>query len=207
MKALLVVLVTASLAPVSFAQRGVSGGFGNVAHPGTPSSNFSGRTGPAFRGTVRRSGIYAAPAFVGGAFYAGDFAGTGYGYGYGYNGDASGYGYAAQAQPPVNVTVVNAPPQAPTVIINQNFGPQPDAGSSETARVYQPSYQPAANNNADTPAQPHYFLIAFKDHSVYSALAYWIEDKTMHYVTPQQTHNQASLDLIDLDFTNKLNQR
>jgi hypothetical protein len=36
-------------------------------------------------------------------------------------------------------------------------------------------------------------------------VAYWIEDKTLHYVTPQNTHNQVSLDLVDLDFTKKLN--
>ena len=41
---------------------------------------------------------------------------------------------------------------------------------------------------------------------IYSALAYWVEDKTLHYVTTQNTHNQASLDLIDLTLTKNLNQ-
>ena len=199
--------------PACFAQRYTApgrvvftnpSGFGNVAFPGTgtgPQATFSYRLGQTVAGNpvgfgngARRSRVYAYPVFVGGGYYT----------------DPSAYGYAGQGQgqPPVNVTVVNAPPQVPGVVINQNFGPQqqPDTGASETTHIYQPP-PPVAGNTADAPQQPHYFLIAFKDHSVYSALAYWIEDKTLHYVTPQQTHNQASLDLIDLDFTNKLNQR
>ena len=50
-----------------------------------------------------------------------------------------------------------------------------------------------------------YYLISYKDHSVYPALAYWIEGDTLHYVTTQNTHNQASLSLIDIDQTYKLN--
>ena len=51
----------------------------------------------------------------------------------------------------------------------------------------------------------NYYLIAYRDHTVYSALAYWVEGDTLHYVTTQNTHNQASLALIDLDRTTKLN--
>jgi hypothetical protein len=51
-----------------------------------------------------------------------------------------------------------------------------------------------------------YYLIAYRNHAVYSAIAYWVEDKTLHYVTTQNTHNQASLDLIDLELTKSLNQ-
>jgi hypothetical protein len=32
-----------------------------------------------------------------------------------------------------------------------------------------------------------------------------VEDHTLHYVTTQNTHNQADLNIIDLDFTRKLN--
>ncbi|MCU1263353.1 MAG: hypothetical protein JWO80_6238 [Bryobacterales bacterium] len=212
---LALIAIPACLIPACLAQRYTApgrvvftnpSGFGNVAFPGTgtgPQATFSYRLGQTVAGNpvgygngngARRSRVYAYPVFIGGGYYT----------------DPSAYGYAGQGQgqPPVNVTVVNAPPQVPGVVINQNFGPpqQPDTGASETTHVYQPP-PPAPDNTADAPQQPHYFLIAFKDHSVYSALAYWIEDKTLHYVTPQQTHNQASLDLIDLDFTNKLNQR
>jgi hypothetical protein len=79
------------------------------------------------------------------------------------------------------------PPQPPT-IINQYFAAPPPQ-----------QVQPA-------PEEPKYFLVAYKDHSVYQVLTYWVEDKTMHYVTTNNTHNQASLDLIDLDRTKTLNQ-
>ena len=52
----------------------------------------------------------------------------------------------------------------------------------------------------------NYYLIAYKNHSVYAALAYWVEDDTLHYVTTQNTHNQASLALIDIELTKNLNQ-
>lgn len=52
-----------------------------------------------------------------------------------------------------------------------------------------------------------YYLIAYKDHSVYTALAYWMEGGVLHYVTPQNVHNQVSLDMLDLDFTKQLNAR
>lgn len=50
------------------------------------------------------------------------------------------------------------------------------------------------------------YLIAFKDHSIYSSLAYWVEGDTLHYVTPHGRRNQASLNLIDRELTDRLNQ-
>lgn len=110
-------------------------------------------------------------------------------------------------------------PQAPTtpsqpVIINQYFSgsgpasaqaavPEPSVSSNPT-----PAITTASNAAAGGPIgdPQNYYLIAFKDHAVFPALAYWIEDKTLHYVTMQNTHNQASIDLIDQDLTKKLNQ-
>ena len=107
-----------------------------------------------------------------------------------------------------------APPQqqqysAPPVVINQYFGapppPQLDPVTAPNGMSYQPSAQRPIAQEEPAPAS-QFYLLAFKDHSVYSARAYWIEDKTLHYVTPQNTHNQASLDLVDVDFTKQLNQ-
>ena len=177
-------------------------GYGNVAFPGTgrpqATTPFATSLGYSVSGQLPRNmrsgagygGVgYAYPVIVGGGYY-----------------DQGAY--APQQQP--NITIVNNPPAAsgPAVIINQNFAapqePQ-DPGNSDTVHVFQPAAR--TQEPASDVAPPRYFLIAYKDHSVYSALAYWVEDKTMHYVTPQQTHNQASLDLIDMDFTKKLNQR
>jgi hypothetical protein len=114
--------------------------------------------------------------------------------------DDSYYDAPAPAAPPAPDAA--SAPQQP-VIINQYFGaqqPEPEGPAP-----------PAAADPPQTPGDPigtpqNYYLIAYRDHAVYSALAYWVEDKTLHYVTMQNTHNQASLDLIDLDLTKSLNQ-
>ena len=56
-------------------------------------------------------------------------------------------------------------------------------------------------------AEGRYYLIAYKDHSVYTALAFWMENGVLNYVTPQNVHNQISLNLLDLDLTRQLNSR
>ncbi len=109
------------------------------------------------------------------------------------------------------------------MIINQFFGAQdsgqgfrgPGVRSIRTAiRFIRPrrrSRRPPRADNAPQPGDPigtaqNYYLIAYKDHSVYAVLAYWVEGNTLNYVTTQNTHNQASLNLIDLDLTKTLNQ-
>jgi len=120
--------------------------------------------------------------------------------GYSYLGDDSSYGAATQ---PPGSDAASAPQQP--VIINQYFGVQ-EHSEAEPAPQAVPNDDPpqAAGDPIGTPQ--NYYLIAYRNHAVYSALAYWIEDKTLHYVTTQNTHNQASLDLIDLDLTKSLNQ-
>jgi hypothetical protein len=128
---------------------------------------------------------YAYPVYVGG------YGDLGYGYDNGYAGE---------------------PPQAPQVIINQNFAPEHatpviheygDDSSSDGVRVYdapgREPVEPAAQDDVD------YYLIAFKDHTIFSAFAYWVDGDTLHYVTAQRVHNQASVSLVDRELTAKLN--
>jgi len=103
----------------------------------------------------------------------------------------------AQVEQPQNVTVVyqGAPPAGPS--------PQGDAGGRW---VYYPPVQPQpapAAQETPAPEQPNY-LLAFKDHNIYSALAYWVDGTTIHYITPGNHHNQASLDLVDRPLTERL---
>jgi endonuclease YncB( thermonuclease family) len=58
----------------------------------------------------------------------------------------------------------------------------------------------------EPPAENVTFLIALKDSSVYTAVAYWVEGDTLHYITPQGRHNQVSLELVDRALSEKLNQ-
>jgi hypothetical protein len=134
---------------------------------------------------------YAYPVYVGGGY------------------PDSSYGYQPEQQP--NVTIVNPPQQAPQVVINQNFIPERvtpvvreyGEDSSGGVRIYEaPGREPAEASAEDN---TNYYLIAFKDHSIYSAFAYWVEGDTLHYVTPQRVHNQASLSLVDRELTEKLN--
>jgi hypothetical protein len=121
-------------------------------------------------------------------------------YGSGYA-DNSYQGAPQQQQP--NVTVVY-PPQPAPVIINQ-FGPgtmpPPMAGDREPASPYQ---QPTTDHADDQSSSDHY-LLALKDHTIYSVVAYWVDGDTLHYFTAGNVHNQASLSLVDRDLTARLN--
>ena len=140
---------------------------------------------------------YAYPVYLGGYSDYNGYAGYGNGY--------AGYG---QDQP--NITIINPAQQTPQVIINQNFIPERAAPviheyteDSSGVHVYEaPSRTPVENGPDET---TDYYLIAFKDHSIYSAFAYWVEGDTLHYVTPQRVHNQASVTLVDRELTQKLN--
>jgi hypothetical protein len=178
---------------------GSIGGFGNVVYPGTghaPGTHVGSPTGSLQSGRFRRPIVY--PVIVGGYY--------GYGYPYGgyYEGGYSGYPYqgdpgAYSSQP------------APQVIINQNFVPDranpivreyaPDSGM-ETIRTYDAPGRAPVESSEEAPP---YYLLAFKDSSVYSAFAYWVEGDTLHYVTSARIHNQASLNLVDRELTDRLN--
>jgi hypothetical protein len=103
-----------------------------------------------------------------------------------------------QQQP--NVTVVMPPEQTPVSVIINNYYPgattdNPNAG---------PTPQQAAEEAAAA-SEPSYYLIAYKDHTIYAAVAYWVEGDTLHYFTAGNTHNQVSLSLVDRDLTARLN--
>jgi hypothetical protein len=211
-----------SVGPLS-AQYYSVGGFGNVVFPGlghapaggnpwgnvvTPArpqgaaassagANRFGTLIPGFgsysgTGSSRRrgaSGVYAYPVYIGG-----------YGYGYGY----------APAQPdqPVSDSGGGAQPAPPPVVINQYFGQPPagDAPPPESGASNYHYYQAPANDNP-VPSDASYYLIAFKDHTVYSAVAYYTEGDTLHYFTSGNVHNQVSLSLVDRQLTEQLNRQ
>jgi hypothetical protein len=185
--------------------------WGNVVSPATPQGAAAASSGlgtanrygglvPGFRsnsGTGRgyrranNSSIYAYPVFIGG-----------YGYPYG-----SGYGPAQPDQPaPADANGGNAP-APPPVVINQYFGappagegPPPDPADSNFHY-----YQAPSNESAAAPSDASYYLIAFKDHTIYSAVAYYTDGDTLHYFTSGNVHNQVSLSLVDRQLTEQLN--
>jgi len=78
--------------------------------------------------------------------------------------------------------------------------PNTDAVQS-SMQVYQPETAPPAD---ETSAVDRY-LFAFKDHSIYSAVAYWVDGDTLHYFTSGDTHKQVPLSMLDRDLTDRLN--
>ncbi len=168
-----------------------------------PVAAHSGAGRGGYGGYGRR--IVAAPLYYGVPVYGG----YGYGPDYGYGSDYSSYGPSPDP----------APPQAaPTVIINQNFVPdhanpsvQEVPDSSNQMGAYQapgpPPVEPSDAAALSQKDQPTIYLIAFLDHSIVPALAYWTEGNTLKYVNMDHSINQATLDLVDRRMSRLLNQQ
>ncbi len=153
---------------------------------GAPYGSYGGNRGQAY--------VYVPYAYP---VYGGDpYAGYGM---YPWN----GYDPSAPQQP--NVTVIYPPQSAPVTIINQL--PAPVSSQQTLVPPESPQGGTAAPESTAAPASDtgSYYLIAFKDHSIYSAVAYWVEGDTLHYFTSGNVHNQASLSLVDKNLTERLN--
>ncbi len=197
------------------------GGYGNVLYPGTghaPPTPPGGINGPNFTGRGqgfgrgfggpgqvehpqhRRSSVVLYPVF---------YQGNGYDPAY----------YGDQGAPPAD------PNTPPSVVINQTFVPQqsnpvvreytgdPQPEQPSGMRLYQNPSQPYADSAQNTATarrsadddEPTLYLIAFKDHSIVQALGYWMEGGALHYVSAEHTLNQVSMNLIDRDLSQRLN--
>jgi hypothetical protein len=209
------------------------GGFGSVLYPGTghapgatppigqfASAGFShgfaspGRTAHPQHGAV---GIVPYPVYYGGYY------GSGY-----YDPSAAGYsnGYAPGYAPGYSDDGSQSGPGLPSVVINQNFvppqaNPQVRDYSGDQQQPQQPQNQsglklyeaPPSHPYADAAAaqraqagdQPTIYLIALRDHTIVQALGYWMEGSTLHYVSAEHTLNQLSIDLVDRDLSQRLN--
>ena len=155
--------------------RPMYGGAAAQTHVGK--SNF--RRNPAIgRGTgIAPAYIYAFPVFVG------------------------GYDYS-------NLPQEQTAPQEQAVPVMIEAGPDGEYTTSsprQTSTVYQPEQRPETLEAPAKPVDPPQYLLAFKDHSIYSAVAYWVDGDTLHYFTAGNIHNQASMSLIDRPLTERLN--
>jgi hypothetical protein len=208
------------------------GGFGSVLYPGTghrptatpPVGQFvaashggggysRGFANPRQANHPQHSSTVIVPYPV----YYGGYYGGAYGYGNGY--DPSAAGYAPGGAGYVDDGSQNGS-GVPSVVINQNFVPpqanpqvreytgdqtQPDQSG---LKLYQaPPSHPYADAQAQRAYsdQPTIYLIAFRDHTIVQALGYWMQGSTLHYVSAEQTLNQVSIDLVDRDLSQRLN--
>lgn len=191
-----------------YASRGISRPLGGISPPVSPVPGRNSR-GPGRAGLQpARPAVYAFPYAY--ATYVPNYF------------DSLNYDYWSPQSynpPPTFYPGAYAAPAAPPVIINQYFSSDnsPSSGSTDgSLQTYRapsapvPGMQPpdtssgAAGEAVSNPQS--YYLIAYKDHTIFTVLAYWWEGDTLNYVTTQNTHNQASTNLIDLDLTKTLNQ-
>ncbi len=111
-----------------------------------------------------------------------------------------------QQQP--NTTIVFPPqqpqPQQPNSVMIQAGpdGQYTTTGQRPGGTIYDvPQDGSAQGPGTDTPR----FLLAFKDRTIYSVIAYWTDGDTLHYFTSGNVHNQVSMSLIDRELTERLN--
>lgn len=100
--------------------------------------------------------------------------------------------------------------QPPVVIINQYFRPDsanPVLRDYSNTPLPEPGPQPQSQPETSQAAtdQQVMFLIALKDHTIFPAVAYWVEGDTLNYITVQGSRNSVSLDLVDRDFSAQIN--
>lgn len=201
------------------------GGFQpSIVSPGVPIPAF----GPSFPQALNAT-IQGRPLFVGRGWNRGFNNGwgggfnNGWGGGFGWGGaplvvpvPVGGFGWGGGTQ---TVVVPQAPPEVPVVIINQSYQPErlnpvlrdysnttlPAASSG--LRVYEATVRREEEEPAPRTAEagPVVYLIGLKDSTVVTAVAYWADGDTLHYVTPKQTINKVSFSLIDRELSERLN--
>jgi len=193
MKLLLVACLAASPAVFAQARGGGARSMGGVRAPGRVAAPPA-RPGPGpviVPYPVYVSGYYSNPYYYGSG-YATAPASADYGPAPAYydSDPTAGQNYAVQGYP--------------SVIVNPNYTPDT---SNPVLRDYTnvpvPEAVPPDPNSAAAPSV--IFLVAMKDHTIYPAIAYWVEDDTLNYITQQGVRNRVSLDLVDRDFSTQLN--
>jgi hypothetical protein len=200
----------------SFGGSGFRGGFGGF-NGGFNRGGFVSGFGRGFGGFRGFRGGFIGSGFYSPFFYGGLYGGLGYGYGYGpgYYDYADPYAYGYGGGYPAssvysgynsspNVMVVY-PPQgqsAPTYV--ERASPVTHEYDQYGQEIRRPDDSQEGRRSGETSAPPIY-LLAFKDHMIRAAAAYWVDGSTLHYVTMQHEEKQAPIDSVDRDFSMRLN--
>jgi len=225
MRRLIPALLFVSLAGLAFGQGHPGGswslgGFGSVLHPGMghsptatpPIGQFGGggysrgflNPGRASHPQHGSTVIVPYPVYYGG-YYGYDPSAAGYANGGapapGYGDDGSQYGAGL---PSVVINQNFVPPQANPQVRDYTGDQPPQQQDQSGMKLYQaPPSHPYAD--AATSDRPTIYLIALRDHTIVQALGYWMEGSTLHYVSAERTLNQLSIDLVDRDLSQRLN--
>ncbi len=207
----------------AFAQRGGSRGGGGGGFRGGGGGGFRGGSSFSRGGGFGGSGFtrgFGGSGFNRGGFNRG-FVGSRFGRGFGFRGSSRfafgfgfglgypyyGWGYPgyygyndyypySYYYPPAYTYGYPSYYDSGPVVVNQNYGTPDPPPPPARIREYAPSQEPGR--------EPLY-LIAFTDHRITAAVAYWVEGDTLHYVTREHEHKQVPLDGVDRSFSEQLN--
>src|SRR6185295_13504288 len=171
-------------------------GFGRMIYPGTGAPVVSrnrvrGLPAPPPPVGHRQHGIAVAvpyPVFYGGGYY--DY-------------DAPPAPVAPYSPAAYQIPGYDQMTQPPVVIINQYF--RPDTANPVVRDYSNVPLPEAGPQPPQASEQQVMFLIAMKDHTIFPAVAYWVEGDTLNYITVQGSKNSASLDLVDREFSQQIN--
>ena len=119
--------------------------------------------------------------------------------------------YVDEAGPYVDSTGTSAPEPAGSWNTQRNLVESPVLPEAQVdfpenlahATGLEASRNPTARSDANE--EQALFLIALNDHRVHTAVAYWVQGQTLHYITPERSHNQVSLPLVDRQMSSRLN--
>jgi hypothetical protein len=170
---------------------GFGGGFHGPIFGGHPFNGLKGIRGFGFvRSPFFGFGSSFGLGFYGSGFYSPGF----YDYGYSYPYYDQGYGGGGYSSPQPNITVVYPPQQAPVYV-------EPQQPAHPVTHEYDQYGQEVKRDGSGAPL----YLLAFKDKVIRAATAYWVDGKTLHYVTYEHEQKQAPLETLDRDLTVRLN--
>ena len=187
---------------------GFRGGMGGGGFRGGIGSSgpHQGFTPPAFVGPVRGVGAFRTNSFGWGGW--GGWGGLGWGVGWGVGSYGCPYSYPCSSYveyPYLSAAPVNygyQPSTTPAVTVV--YPPAVVERATPVIREYDQSGQesrPEARASASSPI----YLFAFEDQAIRAASSYWVEGRTLHYVTLQREEKQAPLDSLDRALTLQLN--
>ncbi len=169
---------------------GFRGGFG-AFRGGFFGHGFGFRTGFGFR---RSFVFWPYPLFIGAVW---DW-GYPYYWSYPYY-DPYYYGYGYASYPTYSYGYAAAPSYPPVVIVN----------ASQPAPPMQPGTvqyrEETARRQNESRYQPPDYSIAFNNHQIVHAIAYWVKDGRLHYVTQDHSLHDVPLGDVDRLFSEQIN--
>jgi hypothetical protein len=176
-----------------------SGGGGRIGGFSGGSSFRGGFSGSSFRGGGFRGGFadgrfrggFRSGVFVGfGGYWGYPYWGWGYPF-YGYAGFPYGYGYSPYYYDPYSYDYG---------YVSQPYYAAPPARE----QVYSQPSSPPANQLANR-RRADFYLIAFNDYTIQSAISFSVEADTIRWTTREHVEKSAPLSTVDRAFSEELN--